>query len=88
MSNVDVEVRRDGSFENSANHIQQWIEQKTHGRVWNLGVVVNSEAVYIRGRCKKYYTKQLALQAALEVCAQFRVSGESEVHNAIEVSAT
>lgn len=85
MTNLQQRVTQDRTPDHPAELIERWIKQKTHGQIWNLSVDVRAGAVYLQGRCKRYFTKQLALQAALEICAGFESLANSEVHNAIEV---
>ena len=59
--------------------IKHRIHSRTHGRVWNLHVEFNGQAVVLRGRTTTYYTKQLAQHGALEI-----LSGQPLV-NDIEV---
>ena len=74
-----------GHFDqNAAEWIEHWVHRRTLARVWNLRVVVRSGAVYLEGICKRYYTKQLALQAVL-ACADLKSAEPFELHDAIEV---
>lgn len=47
--------------------IMQRIESRLPGRVRNLRVRVDGEAVVLEGQCSTYYTKQLAQHAALGI---------------------
>jgi hypothetical protein len=73
------------SAESSADKIRRCVQEKTHGQVRNLTVVVRSCVVYLDGLCTRYYTKQLASQAALEACFSLKRSAELNVQNAIRV---
>lgn len=76
---------REPSTEDVTEAIARWVQQKTHWQVWNLNVLVQSGVVYLTGRCKSYYSKQLALQAALDACAELESLATAQVSNEIEV---
>lgn len=59
--------------------IKHRIHSRTHGRVWNLHVEINGQAVILRGRTSTYYTKQLAQHGALEILAGNSVVNHIEV---------
>lgn len=85
MSAIQQGVVCDPSTESLTEAIERWVQQKTHGQVWNLTVLVESGVVCLTGRCKRYYSKQLALQAALDVCAGLESIANAQVRNDIEV---
>lgn len=52
---------------NQLNHAaEQRINLRTHGRIHGLQVEIEGDKATVRGRTGTYYTKQLALHAALE----------------------
>jgi hypothetical protein len=59
--------------------IRKRIESRLAGRVRNLSVRMEGEAVVLEGRCATYYTKQLAQHAALGVLE------DEQLENAIVV---
>ena len=59
--------------------IKHRIHSRTHGRVWNLHVEFNGQAVVLRGRTATYYTKQLAQHGALEILSGQPVVNDIEV---------
>jgi osmotically-inducible protein OsmY len=67
------------STQELTSRIKHRIHSRTHGRVWNLHVEIDGQAVVLRGRTSTYYTKQLAQHGALEI-----TNGKSVV-NDIEV---
>lgn len=73
------------SSESSADWIRRCVHEKTHGQVRNLTVVVRSGVVCLDGVCTRYYTKQLASQAALEACSAPERAAKRHVQNAIMV---
>ncbi len=85
MSSVMHGVLQATSAEATAERIKRHVRLKTYGQVRNLTVLVQSKAVCLVGECRKYYTKQLASQAALEACADLAACAGFEVQNAIEV---
>lgn len=85
MSASYLGVEHESTVESLTEVIKRWVQHKTYGRVWNLAVVVESGAVCITGRCRNYYTKQLALHAALEACAAVERYAAAEVRSDIEV---
>lgn len=48
------------------SQVQQWINQRTWGRLRNLGVEREGDRVIVHGHAGSYYHKQLALAAAME----------------------
>lgn len=50
-----------------ANRIEEHIRRSTHDRIRNLQVKEASGQVVVSGEVKTWYSKQLALQAALEL---------------------
>ena len=85
MSIVGQEATKTPSADFSAEWVQHFVQKKTHGRVRDLSVVARSGVVHLKGRCTKYYTKQLASLAALDACATLDAREKLHVHNAIEV---
>jgi hypothetical protein len=85
MSITAQESKRMASPESSADWIRRCVQEKTHGQVRNLTVVVRPGVVYLDGVCMRYYTKQLASQAALEACSSSKRGAELNVQNAIRV---
>jgi BON domain len=59
--------------------IKHRIHSRTHGRVWNLHVEIDGQAVVLRGRTSTYYTKQLAQHGALEITSDKAVVNDIEV---------
>lgn len=47
--------------------IERHIDERTWGRVHRLEVAVDDERVCVRGWTTSYYTKQLAIQAVLDI---------------------
>ena len=45
--------------------IQRAVQRETNGAIRDLSVEVQSEMVFLRGRCPTYYQKQLAQHAAM-----------------------
>ncbi len=82
MAQESTQVR---SAEFSAEWIRCCVQQKTHGQVRHLTVVVRPGVVYLDGVCSRYYTKQLASHAALDACAVLDADAGLRVQNAIEV---
>lgn len=78
-------VRPPRFTEHAAERIQRRVAQKTHGQVRHLTVTICSGTVCLGGQCKRYYIKQLASLAALEVCTELTSWERFEVSNAIEV---
>lgn len=85
MSSMQHGVQEVRSAEVTADCIERRVRLKTHGQVRNLTVTVRSGIVYLEGECRRYYTKQLATQAALEARAELDAPAGCKVHNAIEV---
>ena len=59
--------------------IARWIQSRTHGRVRDLSVELEGEAIVLRGRAPTYYTKQLALHGALDAGTGQRIINEIQV---------
>ena len=59
--------------------IRRAVRRETRGGVNQLKVEIDSRAVHLRGRCRSFYCKQLAQQAAM------RLAGDTPVDNQIEV---
>ena len=59
--------------------IKHRIHSRTHGRVWNLHVEIDGQAVVLRGRTSTYYTKQLAQHGVLEITSDKSVVNDIEV---------
>lgn len=86
MSSATQLSRQTKSAEEAVERsIERHVRLKTHGQVRNLTVMARLGAVRLMGECRKYYTKQLASQAALEACANLFARDEFQVQNAIEV---
>jgi hypothetical protein len=85
MSILAQESTQMSSAEASTDKIRRCVQEKTHGQVRNLTVVVRACVVCLDGLCTRYYTKQLASQAALEACASLKRGAELNVRNAIRV---
>lgn len=64
---------------------ERLIQQRTFGRISRLAVEVSTDrqppCIFIRGRAGRYYEKQLAQQALLEM------GGNTEIVNEIEVGS-
>lgn len=69
----------DKSILDLTSSIKHRIHSRTHGRVWNLHVELNGQAVILRGRTSTYYTKQLAQHGALEILNGQQVVNDIEV---------
>jgi osmotically-inducible protein OsmY len=52
-------------FEQLAISIRRAVQRETNGAIRDLSVEVESETVFLRGRCPSYYHKQLAQHAAM-----------------------
>ncbi len=63
-----------------AGLIERCIQVRTHGRLRNLRVELSDHAVVLRGVAPTYYTKQLALDGALEAVSSQRIINKIEVH--------
>jgi osmotically-inducible protein OsmY len=61
------------------SRIRRAVRRETRGGVEQLKVEVDTRGVRLRGRCRSFYCKQLAQQAAM------RLSGDASVDNQIEV---
>lgn len=55
------------------------IRRLTRGGVRDLEVVIESEAIRLRGRCSTFYCKQLAQHAAMHWIGKSRLYNEIEV---------
>jgi len=62
-----------------AGRIRRAVRRETRGGVSQLKVDVDQRGVHLRGRCRSFYCKQLAQQAAM------RISGDVRLDNQIEV---
>lgn len=62
-----------------AARIRRAVRRETRGGVSQLKVVVDPRGVHLGGRCRSFYCKQLAQQAAM------RLSGDARLDNQIEV---
>jgi len=49
-----------------ADEVEQHVGRKVFGRVYGLRVEPDEDRLVLRGRCRTYYAKQIAQQAALE----------------------
>lgn len=85
MSSMQQEIQEARQAEVAVDRIERHVRLKTHGQVRNLTVTVRSGLVCLKGECRRYYTKQLATQAALEARAELDAPAGFDVHNAIEV---
>jgi hypothetical protein len=65
--------------EELAASIERAVQYETARGVSDLAVEVNSEGVRLKGRCRNYYTKQLAQHAAMSM------PGGDRLTNCIEV---
>ncbi len=86
MIALQHEVVHKPSTEDLTAAIARWVQQRTHWQVWNLKVLVQSGVVCLTGRCKSYYSKQLALEGALDACADLESLATAQVSNEIEVT--
>ena len=59
--------------------IRRAVRRETRGGVNQLKVEIDARAIHLRGKCRSFYCKQLAQQAAMRLC------GETPVDNQIEV---
>ena len=57
------------------NHdqVEQWINQRTFGRIHRLNVETVGDRVVVHGCASSYYVRQLALAALLEMFSADRV---------------
>jgi hypothetical protein len=65
--------------------VERQIVQRTWGRIHRLAVELADDRVIVHGLTSTYYTKQLALQAALDAIGS---SGATEVDLDIEVNSS
>lgn len=66
--------------ERLAASIERAVCRETGGGVRNLRVEIHDDEVFLTGRCRTYYTKQVAQHAAMGL------SGENGLTNCIEVT--
>lgn len=86
MSSATEPSRQTKSAEEAVERsIERHVRLRTHGQVRNLTVMVRFSVVCLEGQCRRYYTKQLASQAALEAFAELGAFTGFEVHNTIDV---
>lgn len=62
-----------------ASRIRRAVRRETRGGVNQLKVDIDPRGVHLRGRCRSFYCKQLAQQAAM------RLAGDTPLDNQIEV---
>jgi len=62
-----------------ASLIQERIEKRLGERIRDLRVSLSGDSVLLQGRCKTYYTKQLAQHAALGVIEDENLENEIKV---------
>ncbi len=62
-----------------AARIRRAVRRESRGGVNQLKVEIDARGVHLRGRCRSFYCKQLAQQAAM------RLAGETPLDNQIEV---
>ncbi len=84
MSSMQQGVQEARQTEVVVDRIERHVRLKTHGQVRNLTVTVRSGVAYLEGECRRYYTKQLATQAALEAGVELDAPARFKVHNEIE----
>ena len=65
--------------------LENWIEQRTSGRVRDVSVEIIGRRVVVHGHAGSYYVRQLALAAVLEVLQPERVE---QVELDIDVGST
>ncbi|GAC1463346.1 MAG: hypothetical protein NVSMB9_00720 [Isosphaeraceae bacterium] len=61
----------DRSLEELAERIEGYIERRASGRIRDLHVVYNENAIILQGRSRTYHAKQLAQQAVLDLTDGF-----------------
>lgn len=59
--------------------LEHYIHERTNGMVLDLSVEVQEVEVVISGRCRNYYTKQLATHAVIDAVRGMTLSNNIEV---------
>lgn len=65
--------------ERLAASIERAVQQETRGGVRNLSVEIHPDGVFLKGRCRTYYLKQLAQHAAMAMPGGDRLTNQIEV---------
>jgi len=48
------------------DQVETHLQQRLHGRVWDLRLLLRNEGLVLQGQARTYYVKQLAQHAVME----------------------
>ena len=63
----------------SFTELEGIVKVRLHGRVRDFGIIAEPEGLFLRGRARSYYAKQLAQHTVMEVTAMRIVANDIEV---------
>jgi hypothetical protein len=62
-----------------AANIEELVKGRLNGRVWAFQLIVESQGLVLRGRCRTYYAKQLAQHLVMEIGTVHILANDIEV---------